>query len=117
MAMLTRVSTSAGFSPAVGGFLTVRLPGEVMRCLVDQVVDRDRVIIEIDGVPMSKAHSYRKGDKTGARRRTEHGRDIWEALDDRDFLANRSPSEPVSPVVAETKKVAAKPRAKKRRAA
>ena len=79
--------------PAVGSHLTVRLPGEMMRCLVDRVIDEDRVIIEIDGVPMARTHHYRQGDKTGARRRLEYGAYLWEALDDRDFFANRSPTE------------------------
>lgn len=64
-----------------------------MRCLVEQIVDRDRVIVEIDSTPMARTHNYRKGDKTGARRRRENGMDVWEAVDDRDFLANRSPYE------------------------
>lgn len=84
-----------GFMPAVGGDLTVQFPGERMRCQVERIIDDDRVIIAITSVPMSKTHQYRMGDKTGARRRTEYGRDVWEALDDRDFLANRSPNEPL----------------------
>lgn len=83
--------------PEIDGFLTVTFPGEVMRCRVDRVVDQDRAIVEIVGTPMSKSHQYRMGDKPGVRRRTAYGKDIWEALDDRDFLANRSPAEPVVP--------------------
>jgi hypothetical protein len=82
------------YTPTVGGWLTVYLPGEVMRCEVVKLVDANRVLIEITGQPMSKSHQYRKGDRTGARRRIAYGRDVWEALDDRDFLANRSPVEP-----------------------
>jgi hypothetical protein len=87
------------YVPSIGSHLVVRLPGEIMRCVVESVVDANRVIIEIDAVPMSRSHQYRQGDKTGARRKVEHGRDVWEALDDRDFIANRSPTEPA--VVAE----------------
>lgn len=79
--------------PSVGDYLIVELPGERMRCVVDKVIDRDRVIVEIASVPMAKSHTYRKGDMTGARRRREHGLDRWEAIDDRDFIANRSPNE------------------------
>ena len=75
--------------PDVGSYIIVHMPGEIMRCLVDKVVDRDRVIVEIDSVPMSKSHNYRKGDKTGARRRRANGTETWEAQDDRDFIANR----------------------------
>lgn len=86
------------YVPSVGSHLVVRLPGEIMRCVVERVVDANRVIIEIDAVPMSRSHQYRLGDRTGARRKVEHGRDVWEALDDRDFIANRSPTELVAVV-------------------
>jgi hypothetical protein len=81
--------------PVVGSMITVRLPGEIMRCRVDRIIDDNRVIIEINSAPMSRSHQYRMGDNTGARRRLEYGQYIWEALDDRDFIANRSPTEPV----------------------
>ena len=38
--------------PKVGGLLVVHLPGEIMRCRVDRVIDANSVIIEIDGTPM-----------------------------------------------------------------
>jgi len=88
---------SRQFVPEIGSHLTVQLPGEVMRCRVDQVIDTDTVIVEIDSMPMAKTHLFRIGDKTGARRRSENGRDVWEALSDRDFLAGRSPNVPPEP--------------------
>ncbi len=105
------------FAPAVGSFLTVNLPGEVMRCVVIDLVDEDRVIIEIDGVPMSRSHQYRAGDRTGARRRIEHWREIWEALDDRDFLANRSPNDLPTVDQATEQHKRKQTRSRKRRAA
>lgn len=97
------------YVPAIGSDLVVRLPGEIMRCTVERVVDENRIIIEISAVPMSRSHQYRLGDKTGARRKMEFGQDVWEALDDRDFMANRSPTEPIPPPV-EVKKAAPKPK-------
>jgi hypothetical protein len=82
------------YMPAVDSHLVVLFPGEIMRCKVHRVVDANRVLVEITGQPMSKTHQYRKGDVTGARRRIAYGLDSWEALDDRDFLANRSPADP-----------------------
>jgi len=79
--------------PPVDSYLTVRLPGEVVQALVIGIVDRDRVIVEIDSVPMAKSHTYRKGDRPGARRRREHGMDIWEVVDDRYFISHMSPNE------------------------
>jgi hypothetical protein len=96
------------YQPIVGSFLTVMLPGEKMRCEVVDLVDGDRVLVEISGQPMTRTHHYRKGDRTGARRRIEFGREVWEALDDRDFLANRSPAEPVRPKEEPKPKVAPK---------
>ena len=72
--------------PKVGGHLVVHLPGEIMRCRVEKVIDANNVIIEIDGQPMAKSHHFRKGDVTGARRRRQDGMDVWEALEDRWFL-------------------------------
>ena len=112
----------ASGAPAVGDQLTVKLPGEILRCVVDSVIDDDRLIVEIASTPMARTHNYRLGDKTGVRRRMEYGTYFWEALDDRDFIANRSPTEYLSPVmkpviteekVAPKRKVAAKKKVKR----
>lgn len=108
MATTARAPIPTGFQPQVGGWLTVSFPGEILRCRVEQIIDMNRVIIEVSSMPMSRAHQYRLGDKTGARRRVDYGRDLWEALDDRDFLANRSPAEPPVSEPAVVKKAAAK---------
>lgn len=92
------------FVPEVDSFLTVQLPGEVMRCRVDRVIDDDTVIVEISSVPMSRQHLFRKGDKTGGRRRVENGRDVWEALEDRFFIKGLSPTVPPEPAPVKTKK-------------
>ena len=94
MPVLPRFTSARPLARAlVDQYITVHLPGEVMQCLVIEVIDANRAIIEIDGQPMAKTHQYRKGDRTGARRRRQYGMDIWEAIDDRDFIANRSPTE------------------------
>jgi hypothetical protein len=87
------------FTPVVDGFLTVHLPGEVMRCRVDRVIRPNVVIVEIDGVPMSKSHHYRKGDKAGAVRKAEFGREVWVAMDDREFIAHGTPEMAPEPSV------------------
>jgi hypothetical protein len=101
---------SARFVPAEGSYLTVRLPGEVLRCLVERVVDPNTVIIEIDAMPMAKTHMFRRGDKAGARRTVENGRDVWEAQSDREFLRAAAPAPELAP---EPPKPAKKPRAKR----
>jgi hypothetical protein len=102
--------------PRVGGRIVVQLPGEVMQCEVVKFVDADRVVVEVSSEPMSRRHQYRKGDKIGARRRidTLTGTDLWDALDDRDFIANRSPFE-MKPVAAEVEPPKRKTSAKRKR--
>jgi len=94
MPVLPRFTSARGLvRPNIDQYLTVHLPGEIMQAVVVQVVDRDRVIVELDSTPMSRSHTYRKGDRPGARRRREHGIDIWEVVDDRYFISNMSPNE------------------------
>lgn len=94
MPVLPRFTSARGITrPTVDQNLTVHLPGEIMQAVVVQVVDRDRVVVELDSTPMSRSHTYRKGDRPGARRRQQHGIDIWEVVDDRSFIANMSPNE------------------------
>lgn len=92
------------FRPEVGKHLTVTFPGEIIRCRVEREIDQDRAIVEIEAMPMAKTHMYRKGDKVGVQRRMENGQDIWEALDDRDFIAGRSPNVPPPPPTVEPEK-------------
>lgn len=91
---------SSRFIPVEGSKIVVEMPGEVMRCTVHQVVNNHTVIVAVDGIPMSKTHLFRQGDKVGVRRRMRDGRDVWEALSDRDFIAGRSPANLAVPETA-----------------
>ena len=96
-------SATANWMPREGDFVVVTMPGEMMRCEVVRLVDRDRIMAKVLDAPVSKVHLFRKDDVIGVRRTMQFGRVIWEALDDRDFLANRSPNEPPKPEVAKRK--------------
>jgi hypothetical protein len=112
------------FIPAVGTELTVALPGERLRAEVLRIVDANHVIVFLGGQPMTRGHLFRKGDTIGCRRVQTALEELWEAQDDRAFMANFAPDpepeithkpvarqkKPAKPVV---KKKAAKPVVKK----
>lgn len=105
------------FVPKEGEHLVVQFPGETIRCPVQKVVGDNAVLVKLDTPPMSRTHNFRHNDILGARRRIVNGRDVWEAQNDRDFLAEQArmtPARKVAPV--EVKKVAEKKTAKKKAA-
>lgn len=102
--------TYRAFAPKVGEHLVVSLPGETMRVPVTRIVTSDAVLVKIDTTPMAKSHNFRLDDIVGVRRRIRDGRDVWEAQNDRDFLAEQAT---LVPPVAEKPKVVAKKKAKR----
>lgn len=89
------------YIPAVDSHLTVTLPGEIMRCCVVNVVNRNTVMVEL-GQPFSKVHQWRKGDIVGVRRKANSLGEIWEAEDDRVILRAEEPEiAPPAPIVEE----------------
>lgn len=70
------------YTPAAGSYLTICLPGEIMRAQVDRVVTRNTVIVTL-GQPMAKSHSYRLGDVVACRRTPapEFGSETWNAIE------------------------------------
>jgi hypothetical protein len=57
------------FMPKVGAYLTVSLPGELLRSLVQKVIGQDSVIVEISSEPMAtKSHPYKFGQIIACRR-------------------------------------------------
>ena len=107
------------FAPKVKDYLVVQLPGETMRVPVTRVISPDAVLVRLDAVPMAKSHNFRFEDTIGVRRRIRNGRDVWEAQNDREFLAEQARLTPPAPQKIVGKKAAAKPvtRGKKGRSA
>jgi DNA-binding cell septation regulator SpoVG len=94
------------FIPKVGGFLSVTLPGELLRGEVRKVLDRNNVFVVLPQ-PMTKGHSYRLGDIVHARRTADplNGQ-IWLVVEHR-----------ASPIAPETEDQSEKPKRKKKEAA
>lgn len=82
------------YTPAAGSYLTICLPGEIMRALVDRVVTRNTVIVTL-GQPMAKSHNYRLGDIVACRRTPapEFGSETWNAVE----IAKAPPEIPPEP--------------------
>lgn len=78
------------FTPAVGSYVVVQMPGETMRVLVKKIISDDAILIYVDSVPMAKTHNFGFERTYGARRRSRNGRDVWEPQQDREFLAEQA---------------------------
>lgn len=93
------------FTPNVGTFLVISLPGETMRAKVDRVVNRNTVLVTL-GQPMAKSHNYRLGDMVACRRTPakEFGGETWDAIETPP-APPAIPPEPVKPTATAKKKV------------
>ena len=63
-----QASKRDGFVPAVGATITVTLPGEMLRVPVERVLSDDRLVFKVDGQPLTRSHSFRRGDIGVAKR-------------------------------------------------
>ncbi len=72
------------FIPQEGNYLTINLPGETLRAIVEKLVTPDSIIAKIASQPMAKAaHSYKMGDFVACRRQRTMMGEAWEAADER----------------------------------
>ena len=71
------------FIPQVDADLTVVLPGETLRAKVRRVVNPDTVVVELTSAPMTRSHTYRKGDIVACQRDRGLGGEIWVAVEQR----------------------------------
>ncbi|GEM_PF-4431562 len=90
--LYVRAAKHDRFSPAVGSFITVSLPGEMLRVPVRRVLGANRVVFEIDGQPLTRGHTFRKGDIGVANRVSGVLGDQW--VCDEPY---REPPEPLPP--------------------
>lgn len=74
-------------TPAIGSDITVSLPGERLRATVRKIVGRKAVLVELTSMPMTKGHMFRLGDLVPCVAGHNGLEEIWEAMDDRRFLA------------------------------
>lgn len=67
------------FVPKVDAYLTIALPGELLRGQVLKVVSDDSVIVEISTEPLAKSHNYKFRDVIICRRKIGMFGEDWEA--------------------------------------
>lgn len=105
------------FMPELDGPLTVELPAERARVIVRAVVDKNTVIVELTGAPMSKDHQWKKGDFITCRRADSPFGEVWVGVSKDDEERQRKMEE-IRAANARAKAVAAEiENAKPRRAA
>ena len=74
------------FIPVQGSEITVALPGEKLRVNVVRVINAHAIVVEITSQPMTKGHMFRRGDVVGCKRVHNGLEEVWQAMDDRQFL-------------------------------
>lgn len=87
------------FIPQVLSMLTIELPGEALRAMVERVVSSDSIVARIVSQPMAKSHSYKKDDIVACRRQKAMMGEVWAAIDER--------REPVKEAIVKEEKNAA----------
>jgi len=75
------------YRPTEGGYITISLPGEMLRAVVLKISSDNAVVAKIDGVTMGKTHNYRKGDIVPCRRIVDDllKAEKWEVISDREI--------------------------------
>lgn len=68
------------FLPRPGCQLIVSLPGETLRCVVDQIISDDVVFVKIPQ-PLTRNHSYRSGDLVACRRTPGLLGETWDVIE------------------------------------
>ena len=82
---------SRGYVPTVGGWITLSLPGEMVRAKVLRVTERgDRCIVSLEDTPLLSGrgqHTYKKGNVLPARRIVDSllQAECWEVIPERDL--------------------------------
>lgn len=76
------------YVPEIGKDLTVKLPDEVVRAIVIEVVDDDTVMTQLTRAPLSpRSVDYKKDDIVPVRRvKTDMG-ETWQAVSERQLQA------------------------------
>ena len=70
----------AKYYPTEDAYLIVQLPNERLRGIIRRVVTEDAVIVEIMSIPLSRTHTYQRGDYVACRRKDTALGDVWETV-------------------------------------
>ena len=100
----------AKYFPQEDSYLIVQLPNERLRAIIRRVVTEDAVIVEITSIPLSRTHTYQKGDYVACRRTVTDFGDVWQSVAEQrisvDQVAQTIAEPEVKTVVKKTKKMA-----------
>ena len=66
--LVPHLARTGEYQPNEGEFLTLFLPGEMVRAKVLRASSPDSCIAQIESVPMARGHQYRKEDIVPCRR-------------------------------------------------
>ena len=75
------------YVPTEDSYITLHLPGEMLRAKVKRVSNPDAIVAEIDSIPMGKSHNYRRGDIVPCRRTVDNflNTEGWEIVSEREL--------------------------------
>lgn len=85
--LVPHLARSGDYKPGEGDFLTLVLPGEMVRAKVLRASSEDSCIVQIESVPMARGHTYKKEDIVPARRGVDKllGSERWEIVSEREL--------------------------------
>jgi len=85
--LVPHLARTGEYVPKEGDFLTLYLPGEMVRAKVLRASSGDSCIAQIESVPMARGHTYKKDDILPARRAKDPflGSEKWEVVAEREL--------------------------------
>ena len=103
----------AKYYPQEDQYLVVQLPNERLRAIIRRVVTDDAVIVEITSVPLSRTHTYKKGDYVACKRSVTDFGDVWAAVPEQAISLERLAEKIAEPKPKKKKPSVKKPTVKK----
>lgn len=74
------------FTPKIGTYLLIDLPGEKLRAFVKKILNPNKVILQLTSVPLAKSHTYKMNDFVACARKKGIFGESWEAIESRPTL-------------------------------
>lgn len=83
---------TAQYEPQLGDVITVQLPDERVRAVIEGIVSDTAVTARLQNHSVSRSHNYRKGDLVACRfEKTEVGPRCWIAIPERELQQATEP--------------------------
>src|SRR5262249_4500177 len=85
--LVPHLARTGEYVPKEGDFLTLYLPGEMVRAKVLRASSGDSCIAQIESVPMARGHTYKREDIVPVRRAIDKflGHERWEIVAEREL--------------------------------